>query len=140
MKLTHLISACVIVACSLAATASAQQSGDPQAKSELRLANRLSTPDISLADVPPTPEMWLYSQELKRYEDPQTAVRRKAEIRAQQRQQRIAARKAFGISKQRPSVYHTPFRSYFTAWDYYGDVITYPFYSLKVDSPEPTIR
>jgi hypothetical protein len=140
MKLTHLISACVVVAGSLTATAFAQESDVPEATSDVRLANRLAAPDISLADVPPTVEMWLYSQELKRYEDPQTAVRRKAEIQAQQRQQRIAARKAFGISKQRPSVYHTPFRSYFTAWQYYGDVITYPFYSLKVDSPEPTAR
>jgi len=76
-------------------------------------SSRATAPQISLSDVTPTPEMWIYSQERQRYEDPKAAVRRKAEFRAQQRQKRIASMKAFGMSKQRPTVYNSPFHSYF---------------------------
>ena len=86
------------------------------------------------------PEMWLYSQELRRYEDPSVAVRRNAEIRGQQRHQRIAARKAFGVSKQRPAVYNTPFYTYFSPWMHNGYVWTYPHYSFEVGSREPKLR
>ena len=55
-----------------------------------------------------TPELWLYEQERQRYEDPKTAVRRKAEFRTAQRLGRIEAMKWFGMSNSRPVVYHTP--------------------------------
>ena len=64
---------------------------------------------ISLGELQPTPEMWLYQQELKLYQDPSMAVRRKAEFRAQQRQSRIAAAEWFGYSKSRPLASATPF-------------------------------
>jgi hypothetical protein len=65
-----------------------------------------------------TPEMWIYSQELNRHDDPAQAVRRKAEIRAAQRMQRIAAMKWFGFSNARPQVSPVPMMSggYSPAW------------------------
>jgi hypothetical protein len=56
-----------------------------------------------------TPEMWLYEQERNRYEDPHSAVRRKAEQRAAQRADRLAAMKWYGQSNSRPLVAPTPF-------------------------------
>lgn len=56
-----------------------------------------------------TPEMWLYEQERNRYEDPRAAVRRKAELRAAQRGDRLAAMKWFGQSNARPVVSTTPY-------------------------------
>lgn len=64
---------------------------------------------ISLGELQPTPEMWMYQQELKLYQDPQFAVRKKAEFRARQRQARIAASEWFGYSKSRPLASATPF-------------------------------
>ncbi len=58
---------------------------------------------ISPGEVPATPEMWFYQQELQRQQDPKEAVRAKAEFRANQRQRRMAASKWFGISNSRPS-------------------------------------
>ncbi len=52
--------------------------------------------------------MWFYLQELRRYDDPQQAVRRKAEQKALQRRQRLAAMKWFGWSPGRPTANPTP--------------------------------
>jgi hypothetical protein len=49
-----------------------------------------------------TPEMWVYSQEMRRYDDPAQAVRRKAEERSAQRMSRISAMKWYGMSNSRP--------------------------------------
>lgn len=57
---------------------------------------------ISLGELTPTPEMWFYEQALKEYRDPKSAVRRKAEFRAEQRQRRIASMEWFGYSNARP--------------------------------------
>ena len=54
------------------------------------------------------PELWLYLQQQKRYDDPKQIVRQKAEFRAAQRQARIATRKWFGYSNARPIVMHVP--------------------------------
>ena len=61
-----------------------------------------------------TPEMWIYSQEVRRYEDPQQAVRRKAELRASQRAERLAAMKWFGFSNARPQANPVPFMSVYS--------------------------
>ena len=65
-----------------------------------------SPSDESIADFPSSgemsPEMWLYLQEQKRHDDPKQAVRRKAEMRAAQRQNRLAAQRWFGVSNLRP--------------------------------------
>jgi hypothetical protein len=58
-----------------------------------------------------TPEMWLYLQERDRYDDPEQAVRRKAEDRATQRNHRMAARKWFGFSNARPTASPVPIMS-----------------------------
>jgi len=82
----------------------------------------------------PTPEMWFYMQERQRYQDPQAAVRRKAEFRSQQRQQRIASMKAFGMSKQRPLVYSTVFNTYYRAASNYPWLTVVPP-AYVVESP-----
>jgi hypothetical protein len=58
-----------------------------------------------------TPEVWFYQQELRRYEDPKAAVRRKAEFRAWQRQRRIAAMQWYGFSNSRPMANPIPWQS-----------------------------
>jgi hypothetical protein len=64
-----------------------------------------------------TPEMWFYSQELDRHDDPAQAIRRKAELRAAQRMQRIAAMKWFGFSNGRPQASPIPMMgTYSPAW------------------------
>lgn len=134
---------CVFIV-GLAGAASGQEVDDrvddPVIVRPQRAVSGFTLPEISLADVAPTPEMWLYSQELRRYEDPSVAVRRNAEIRGQQRHQRIAAKKAFGVSKQRPAAYNTPFYTYFSPWMHNGYVWTYPHYSFEVGSREPKLR
>jgi len=79
--------------------------------------NELDRP-ISLGELKPTPEMWFYEQELRRYEDPRTLVRRKAEFRAAQRQRRIESRKWFGLSNARPDASPEPmYGSYSPRWN-----------------------
>lgn len=63
----------------------------------------------SLANV--TPEMWLYLQQLQRHDDPQQAVRRKAEQRAAAREGRLIARRWFGLSNARPTANPIPIMS-----------------------------
>ena len=66
---------------------------------------------ISPGEVSPTPEMWLYQQQLRQYQDPKMAVRRRAEFRADQRQQRLAAQRWAGYSPSRPPAVSDPFNS-----------------------------
>lgn len=63
---------------------------------------------ISMGELKPTPEMWFYEQELRRYQDPRTLVRRKAEYRAAQRHLRIESRKWYGLSNARPDASPDP--------------------------------
>ena len=56
-----------------------------------------------------TPDMWYYSQEQRRHDDPRQAVRRKAEFVSQQRALRIASMKWFGMSNSRPLASTSPF-------------------------------
>src|SRR5215216_139592 len=56
----------------------------------------------SLSAPPVTPELWVYSQEQQRHDDPAQAVRRKAELKADQRLARLAALKWYGQSNSRP--------------------------------------
>ncbi|REJ66622.1 MAG: hypothetical protein DWQ31_14350 [Planctomycetota bacterium] len=69
--------------------------------------------DLWQHDLAATPEMWFYLQERMRNDDPQVVLRRKAELKAQQRRQRIAARKALGVSTSRPNVRDTVFGGYY---------------------------
>lgn len=76
---------------------------------------QFSQPNLSLPMV--TPELWLYSQEWRRHDDPAQAVRRKAEARTEQRMARLAALRWYGYSNIRPQASVTPFTSiYSPAW------------------------
>lgn len=94
------IPACVLVLAG-AATATAQQTQSPfdQVNS--------ASPETTVTRTQ-TPEMWFYEQERSRHDDPAQAVRRNAERRAQQRAERLASQKWFGISNSRPIVNPTP--------------------------------
>jgi hypothetical protein len=63
---------------------------------------------ISSSDLKVTPEMWFYDQAMRQYKDPKVAVRAKAELRAQQRQQRLESMKWFGFSNSRPRASSDP--------------------------------
>jgi hypothetical protein len=57
---------------------------------------------FSLGAITPTADMWYFEQERIRRDDPREMIREKAEFKARQRQQRIAALKWFGLSNSRP--------------------------------------
>src|SRR6185295_778507 len=64
-----------------------------------------------------TPELYLYMQDLRRHDDPQQAVRRKAEARTAARESRITAMKWYGMSNARPQANPVPFMgTYSPAW------------------------
>jgi hypothetical protein len=64
-----------------------------------------------------TPEMWFYLQEYQRHKNPKEALRRKAEARSQQRQNRLAAQRWFGISNLRPMANPVPYyATYSPTW------------------------
>jgi len=64
-------------------------------------APQLTTPAV-------TPELWIYSQEQRRHDDPAQAVRRKAEVQADQRISRLSAMKWYGLSNSRPQASPIP--------------------------------
>ena len=69
------------------------------------------------SSITPTPEMWFYLQEQRRHDDPKVLVRQNAEVRASQRRDRLASRKWFGLSNQRPVANPTPmFGVYSPGW------------------------
>jgi hypothetical protein len=79
------------------------------------VSQNFSQPSLSLPAV--TPDLWLYSQEWRRHDDPAQAVRRKAEARTAQRMERLAAMRWYGFSNIRPQASVTPFMSiYSPAW------------------------
>jgi hypothetical protein len=97
------------LALALLASRSQAQNPAPQ-KNDLRR-------DVTTGQTTATPEMWLYQQERDRYENPREAVRRKAELRAAQRGDRLASMKWFGQSNARPLVSATPYTdTYGAGW------------------------
>jgi hypothetical protein len=91
----------------VATVATAQEPGAAAARRDERYAvegGQIATSGV----VTPTPEMWLYEQQARRRDDVQLAIRRRAETRAQQRQDRIAASAWFGMSKSRPTAQIVP--------------------------------
>ena len=79
--------------------------------------DRLQRPaDQSLTSdqVAQTEDMWFYLQELRRYDDPQVIIRRKARKKADQRRQRLAAMKWYGYSQGRPPANPTPSMGYYS--------------------------
>jgi hypothetical protein len=76
-----------------------------------------SSQETSPGLLTPTPEMWFYEQERARHDDRKLAIRRRAELRGLQRQDRLASLKWYGLSNSRPSVSITPwFGSYSANW------------------------
>jgi len=69
-------------------------------------AEGFTAPQLSAPAV--TPELWVYSQEQRRHDDPAQAVRRKAEVQADQRISRISALKWYGLSNSRPQASPIP--------------------------------
>lgn len=95
-------------------------------------------PELNPSQV--TPELYLYMHDLRRHDDPQQAVRRKAEARAAARESRITAMKWYGMSNARPQANPVPFMgTYSPTWvgsrneryDWCG--YTWPSVSLRVD-------
>lgn len=119
-----------------ASLASAQQPGDvppsPQPTAGFTVPS-LSTPQV-------TPELWVYSQEMRRHDDPAMAVRRKAEIQADQRLARITAMKWYGLSNSRPTANPTPTMGQYSpswvgnGWDRFDFVPTSSNTTLYVES------
>jgi hypothetical protein len=73
--------------------------------------------DTAAAEAPLSPEMWFYKQQLERYDNPKTAVRRNAEFQNQQRMARLETLKWYGFSNSRPTASPTPFMTmYSPAW------------------------
>jgi hypothetical protein len=90
--------------------------------------NRLVQSSLTASSgmVEPTPEMWLYEQQLREYLDPGMAVRRNAEFRSAQRRNRMASLKWFGFSNQRPNASPDPYNGeYSPAW--VGSSGLYPY-------------
>jgi hypothetical protein len=72
---------------------------------------------VSYSELKVTPEMWFYDQAMRQYKDPRMAVRANAELRADQRQHRLASMKWFGFSNSRPRANGDPFHAdYSPAW------------------------
>jgi hypothetical protein len=106
MKRFALLTAGVLL---MATSALAQDRGTTvklQAPAQTSSKPAVQTQGGSMAAV--TPEMWLYLQEMQRHDDPEMAVRRKAEDRASHRQDRLAARRWFGLSNARPTASPIP--------------------------------
>lgn len=61
-----------------------------------------------------TEDMWFYLQELRRYNDPRMAIRRREALKARQRRQRIAAMKWYGYSQSRPTANPMPLTGYYS--------------------------
>ncbi len=62
-------------------------------------------------------ELWLYVQEQTRLEDPKYLVHRKAALKAEQRDQRLASSKWYGYSNSRPVASGMPFMgTYSPTW------------------------
>jgi len=76
--------------------------------------SRGQEPEAKAFDTPQSVDMWFYQQMLERYDDPKVAIRRKAELRSQQRRARIAALQWYGMSKSRPQAAPHPFTSMYS--------------------------
>ena len=108
------------------------------ATAQVREFHAEKLPELNPSQV--TPELYLYMHDLRRHDDPQQAVRRKAEARTAARESRITAMKWYGMSNARPQANPVPFMgTYSPTWigsrseryDWYG--IGWPSVSLRVD-------
>jgi hypothetical protein len=118
MKLHRVVGVGIIFLCASAALAQQPKSKNvplprttvpaspPATVQSLPPVTHFTPPSLTAPQV--TPELWVYSQELKRHDDPAQAVRRKAEAKADQRLGRLAALKWYGQSNARPDASPIP--------------------------------
>jgi hypothetical protein len=90
-----------ICACLLAALAAGTAWGQRPDSASVTQRSR-SENRIAVGELQPTPEMWFYEQYQQQDDDPAAGVRIKAQFRAAQRQNRLAAMRWFGFSNSRP--------------------------------------
>ena len=69
---------------------------------------------ISTNQVTATPDMWFYEQEMRRYDDPRTAIRAQAALKTAQRNARLAAMQWYGLSNSRPLSSCDPFHGVYS--------------------------
>ena len=102
--------------------AAAQETG----KNTDNTASDATSGVLSAGTVPATAEMWFYEQQLREYLNPKLAVRRKAEFKSKQRNQRLAASRWFGFSNLRPTASPDPFNGdYSPSWT--GADVLHPY-------------
>jgi hypothetical protein len=110
MKIRLAFCVCALLFCGfdLHAQQPAAKKGESHATAlpSAQAADRAATPSLSAPA--PTPELWVYSQEQQRHDDPAHAVRRKAEIKADQRLARLSALRWYGQSNSRPETSPLP--------------------------------
>ncbi|MFO0886461.1 MAG: hypothetical protein U0894_20160 [Pirellulales bacterium] len=108
MKWTTIIAAAVVALSSQSLFAQSPPMLTPAAPED-GIASRVSDePVLSEGMISSHPEIYLYMQAMKRHDDPQQAIRRKAELKASQRMGRIASSKWYGISNSRPMASTVP--------------------------------
>jgi hypothetical protein len=104
-------------------------SGVAWAQSESSKSAAAAKPDsgiISPGDLKPSENMWFYQQAMRQYADPKLAVRHAAELRRQQRQQRLASMDWYGLSNSRPQASSDPVHSdYSPGWT--ANNLYYPY-------------
>jgi hypothetical protein len=106
---------CSLSVVALLATVSVQEAAAQEA--EHQQVNQVSAEQAIDSQLNLTPEMVMYLQAIRRYEDPKQAVRRNAEQRASARRARISAMNWYGFSNSRPQASPTPFMgTYSPVW------------------------
>ncbi len=73
--------------------------------SQRRGARAAPVEGVSAAD---NPELWVYLHEMRRYDDPKSILRRKAEERSAHRRRRLESQKWYGYSPLRPMATSIP--------------------------------
>lgn len=86
------------------------------ASAQERERPKVNLGEPSFSDLQPnmSPELWLYSQQVRRHDDPAQAVRRNAEQKAAQRTARLNSMHWFGYSNSRPQASGVPFMSVYS--------------------------
>lgn len=96
-------------------TVMAQEDGE---STDIVAPRNVSRNNVPVFEAPSmSSELWLYLQEQKKAEDPMYNVRRKAAMKAEQRELRLAASKWYGYSNTRPTASGIPFMgTYSPSW------------------------
>lgn len=121
MKRLSMIALALVVS---AGTAMAQKPGEPVAPGANPKATRETRDNrypiqVAPGEVQATPEMWFYDQAMRDARDPDTIVRRSAQMQAEQRRHRLESQRWFGVSNSRPRAgtdpYHGDYSPYWSS-------------------------